>query len=328
MEHKSSSHPVPHRKTIALKGINYPQHEIKFYDQYKQVLDSYRQKINKPEDKIGFLTYKSEDTKVFMYVFDQESYQKFKDHVSLIPDYEPVLLSYFYLISPEQITHKVLVVKSSVNNKVHEVPVLEDWYQVNSMIQQVIPKYFFPNEFVYEAGDKRLAFSYYQSWKEFFKFATHPDNQHQRYFEVTAGKASIKDQILMCRKDYVDRVLPLMEKHQLVQQDKTLADDQKLEKLVELTKKMSGQWSGGERHEVIEEELRKLLSLPDENPLGWRKLYDLKQTFIREVDEGDYNGNGTYWNECLVKYYNTDSAEMIPILKKEQEQLKFFKTTL
>jgi hypothetical protein len=302
-----------------MKSIHDPKYEIELYNQYQQILDSYRQKINQPEDQIGLLTYESADSEVFMYVFDQESYQKFKDHVSLIPDHQPVLLYYHYGATPQKTTYKVLVVKSSVNNKVHEVPVLEDWYQVNSMIQQVIPKYFFPNEFVYEAGDKRLAFSYYQSWEVFFKFATHPDNQHQRYFEVTAGKASIKDQILMCRKDYVELVLPLMEEHQLLQLDQTLADDQKLEKLVELTKKMADLRSSCERHEVIEAELRKHLNLHKNHSsdLEWKKLYDLQQTFIREVDEGDWNGNGTYWNEELVKYYNTDSAEMIPILKHE-----------
>ena len=302
-----------------MKTIHNSEHEIELFDLYSEVLDAYRQKINKPQEKIGLVTYRSEDSQVAMYLFDQESYQKFKDHVTHIPQTIRVRLYSDNEITEESITGKVLVVKSAVNGKIHEVPIIKDWYYMDIMIKSIIPKYFFPCQFVYEAPGHHLEFRYNIGWEQFYAFATHEDNRDQRYFEVSAGKGSIKEQILSFRRDYANLVLPLMHQHQAVFLDQSLAPEEKLEKMIALTKQMADINSGTVKHRDIEYHLRRELHLPENAKLEsqWRKLYDLEQTLVREVEEGEWNGNGTYWNNYLIKTYNTDSTEMLPILERE-----------
>ncbi len=295
------------------------QYEIELFDLYSELLDSYRQISDQPKEIIGVLIYKSEDSQVTMYSFDQESYQKFKDYVVHIPQATPVRLHYHYGESANRFTGKVLVVKSGVNGKIHEVPTIDDWYYTKEMIYSTIPEYFFPCQFVYEAPGHYIGFHDRRSWYAFQAFATHEDNRGQRYFEVSAGKGSIKEQILSCRRDYANLVLPLMRQHQAVFLDQSLTPEDKLEKMVALTKQMANLESGCTKHRKAEEKLRNKLdpSEKNENETNWSKLYDLEQTFIKEVDEGDFNDHGTYWNEDLVKYYNTDSTEMLPIIEQE-----------
>ena len=209
--------------------------------------------------------------------------------------------------------------KSGVNNKVHEVPLLSDWYQVERFIHDVVPKYFFPRQFIYESAGHQFKFYEYYGWMDFFKFITSEDNKHQRYIEIFAGKGSIEEQIFNCRRDYIEKVLPLMHQHKLVFLDQSLPEKEKLEKMVALTKQMADLRSGTFTHKTIEQHLHKALE-PNEilaDDSAWSQLYKLEHTFIREVDEGDWNGNGTYWCHDIVRYYNTDSSQMLPILQKE-----------
>ena len=320
MEQSPSIHGVKLRKSFLMRS--YQEHEIELFDLYQEVKDAYCQKINKPDESISILYYKSHDSQVYMYVFDQESYNKFKEHVSAIPQSTPVRVEYSYYISKSVVSGKVLVVKSGVNNKVHEVPIFttkSKWDYVSNMIKDVIPKYFFPSQFIYNSAGHRFEFNDPDSWEKFVNFATHEDNRNQRYFEVTAGEGSIEEQIFMCRRDYAEMVLPLMQQHQLAFLDQSLPEKEKLEKMVALTKSMENHHSGLEKHKVIEQHLREALKpkkiLSDDS--SWSKIYDLQQTFIKEVDEGEIDHNGTYWNERIVRYYNTDSNEMIDILEQE-----------
>ena len=320
MEQSPSIHGVKLRKSFLMRS--YQEHEIKLFDRFQEVKDAYRKKIKTPKEPISILYYKSHDSQVYLYIFDQESYNKFKEHVSAIPQSTPVRVEYSYYISKSVVSGKVLVVKSGVNNKVHEVPIFttkSKWDYVSNMIKDVIPKYFFPSQFIYNSAGHRFEFNDPDSWEKFVNFAIHEDNRNQRYFEVTAGEGSIEEQIFMCRRDYAEKVLPLMQQHQIVFLDQSLPEKEKLEKMVALTKQMADLRSGAETHKTIEQHLHKALK-PNEilaDDSAWSQLYKLEQTFIREVDEGDWNGNGTYWNENLVKYYNTDSSQMLPILQKE-----------
>ena len=94
MEHNQSGHEVKKRKSVLMSNINFSEHEIELYDQLEKVKAAYRKKMHLPEDEIAMILYESNDSRVFMYIFDQESYQKFKDHVSTIPQSIPVRIRY------------------------------------------------------------------------------------------------------------------------------------------------------------------------------------------------------------------------------------------
>ena len=313
------SHQHAKRKTVLMGSMHKTSIEVELLELYSQVLASFRSKTNQPDDGSELVTYTSQDSQLIMYLFDQESYQKFKDFAFVIPESVPVKLNYHNGIPKEKISGKVLVVKSAVNGKIHEVPILAGWCWMKDNIDIKIPKYFFPCQLVYKAPGHHLQMHDQDSWTQFFAFVKKEEYRDQRYFEVSAGKGSIEEQIFKCRQEYVNLVLPLMRQHQAVFLDQSLAPEVKQEKMFELTQQMAKMKSGSTRHSDLEEQLRLVLNRPGANTehARWRKLYDLEHTFFKEVDEGDYNGNGTYYSEKFVRYYNTDSTEMLPILEQE-----------
>ena len=312
-------HPKPKRSSFQLSGFGGKNFDVNFPEKYSQLKEEIKKKLGTKELRYPMLKYVSKEEGIVKYIFDQESYQHFKDHAICISRLVPVVVSECYSVSAENMTKKVMVVRSAANNQVHEVPIVKHWMHAIKLILEGISENFFPYEFQHDGPHGVFRFNDDDSWNAFFAFVTQPVNAEQRYFEVSAGRQSKEQQIAMCRRDYAAKILPLMQQHHVVQQDQAMNQTQKLEAMVKLTKEMERVNHFGRKHENIEAGLRKF-DLISKKPAGlaeWCQLYNLKHHFIRTDTEEEANDHGTYVYEVHIKVYNTDSNEMLPLLRHE-----------
>ena len=252
------------------------------------------------------------------YFFDEESYQRFRDSVVSFCGPISVAIQQLELGPKDKSPLKVLVVTSSINQQVHEVPVISDWEMVRSMILSGIPRHFFPFEFFHMGPNGLFSFFDAESWAFFFKFVTHSMNKGQRYFQISAGRGSAKEQIVVCRREYANSVMPLMQKHKAVLQNPNLSEANKLEDKMRLTREMAGLRTRAGTYLEVEAGIREsMLASAIQVNKQWMKLYDLPQQMISSAKKSEQDGAVTYLTPAAIDQHSTDFSEMLLVLNNE-----------